>query len=194
MDLQRERLEEALETLGAVLQARRAPFEVLAVGGSGLLLLGLIDRPTGDLDVIALLRSGTFHKVEALPEALDTAARQVGAALGLADRWLNTGPSSLMDLGLPSGWEGRLTTRRFGALCVHLASRRDQICLKLYAAVDRGPDDKHYRDLQSLDPTREELVFAGKWAVTHDASAAFRSELVGCLAALGAEVTDDELD
>lgn len=194
MDLQRERLEEALETLGALLRARRTPFEVLVVGGSGLLLLGLIDRPTGDLDVIALRPGGTFQKVEALPEALDTAVRQVGAALGLADRWLNTGPSSLMDFGLPSGWEGRLTTRRFGALSVHLASRQDQICLKLYAAVDRGPDDKHYRDLQSLDPTREELVFAGKWAVTHDASAAFRSELVGCLAALGAEVTDDELD
>lgn len=128
------------------------------------MLLGLIDRPTGDLDVIALRPGGTFQKVEALPEALDTAVRQVGAALGLADRWLNTGPSSLMDFGLPSGWEGRLTTRRFGAISVHLASRQDQICLKLYAAVDRGPDDKHYRDLQTLDPTREELVFAGNWA------------------------------
>ena len=92
MDFQREALEEALETLGAVLQEQRSPFELLAIGGSGLLLLGLIDRPTGDLDVIALMERGGFHKLEALPEPLQVAADQVGQALGLDERWLNTAP------------------------------------------------------------------------------------------------------
>ena len=70
MDVQREALEEALATLGAVLQEQRTPYELLAVGGSGLLLLGLINRPTGDLDVIALLQRGVFEKLESLPEPL----------------------------------------------------------------------------------------------------------------------------
>ena len=160
MDLQRETLEEALETLGAVLKEQGTPFELLAIGGSGLLLLGLIDRPTGDLDVIASLRSGAFQKLEALPEALESAAEQVGQALGLGDQWLNARPSSLMDFGLPEGWESRLTAKQYGGLCLHLASREDQICFKLYAAVDRfggqvwGNEDKHYQDLQVLKPSR----------------------------------------
>jgi hypothetical protein len=131
MDFQREELEEALETLGAVLQDRRTPYELLAIGGSGLLLLGLIDRPTGDLDIIALLHGETFRKLDSLPDPLESAARQVGAALGLGERWLNTGPASLMDFGLPHGWEQRLTTRQYGGLILHLPSREDQICFKL---------------------------------------------------------------
>ncbi len=193
MDFQREALEEALETLGAVLQERRTPFELLAVGGSGLLLLGLINRPTGDLDVIALLQSGAFQKLDFLPEPLEAAADQVGAALGLNDRWLNTGPSSLMDFGLPDGWEHRLVTRQYRGLCLHLPARVDQICFKLYAAVDRGPDDKHYEDLKVLAPTRDELIFGAKWTVTHDISEGFRQMLKECLASLGVEASDDEL-
>ncbi len=190
---QREGLEEALETLGAVLLEGRTPYELLAVGGSGLLLLGLIDRPTGDLDVIGVMQRGTFRKLESLPEPLADAARDVGEALGLGDRWLNTGPSSLMDFGLPDGWEGRLTTMRYGGLSLHLLSRVDQICLKLYAAVDRGPNDKHYSDLRTLEPSREELIFGARWSVTHDRSFGFRQMLKECLASLGVEVPDDDL-
>ena len=51
MDFNRLRLERALETLGAVLEQRGLRFELVAIGGSSLLLLGLISRPTGDLDL-----------------------------------------------------------------------------------------------------------------------------------------------
>jgi len=200
MDLQKESLEEALETLGAVLKEKGTSFELLAIGGSGLLLLGLIDRPTGDLDVIALVRNGAFQKLEALPEALENAAEQVGEALGLRDQWLNAHPSSLMDFGLPEGWESRLAMRQYGGLCLHLASREDQICFKLYAAVDQfggqdwGNEDKHYQDLQTLKPNRDELLFGARWTVTQDPSEAFRSELLRCLSSLGVEVFDDDLN
>jgi hypothetical protein len=70
MDFQLEALEEALGTLGAILEDRRTPYELLAIGGSSLLLLGLIDRPTGDLDIIALLESGVFRKLDQLPQSL----------------------------------------------------------------------------------------------------------------------------
>jgi hypothetical protein len=79
-----------------------------------------------------------------------------------------------MDFGLPQGWEGRVVTRQFGGLCLNLPARQDQICFKLYAVVDRGPNDKHFEDLKKLNPTAEELVFAARWTVTHDPSEACR--------------------
>ncbi len=179
MSFQLNALEEALHSLGAVLQQRDTPFSLLVVGGGSLLLLRLIDRPTGDLDVVGLSENGKYHKIEALPPPLSTAAAQVAQALGLTDNWLNTGPASLMDFGLPSGWEERISVRTYGALEVHIPSRFDLVCFKLYAAVDRGPNDKHYTDLQTLQPTADELTQAARWTITHDPSEGFRSELLG---------------
>ena len=193
VDFQREVLKGALETLGAILKDRSIPYELLAVGGSALLLLGLIDRPTGDLDIIALLESGAFRKLDELPGPLSEASRQVGDALGLAKNWINTGPASLMDHGLPDGFEGRVVTRQYGGLCLNLPAREDQICFKLYAAVDRGPNDKHFEDLKKLSPTDAELVFAARWTVTHDPSEAFRGELSKCLSVMGVEWTDADI-
>lgn len=192
MPFQLEALEEALRTLGAVLQQRGTPYSILVIGGGSLLLLQLIDRPTGDLDVVGLAEQGVYRKIETLPAPLATAAAQVARALELADTWLNTGPASLMDLGLPSGWEDRISVRTYGALEVHISSRLDLICFKLYAAVDRGPNDKHYNDLQELEPTADELTQAACWTITHDPSEGFRSELLGCLASLGVEVSDGD--
>ena len=190
MPFQLEALEEALRSLGAVLQQRRTPYNLLVVGGGGLLLLRLIDRPTGDLDVVGLADNGNYVKVEVLPRPLAEAALQVAQALDLPDDWLNTGPASLMDFGLPAGWEERIEVRQYGGLEVHIPSRFDQVCFKLYAAVDRGPDDKHFKDLQLLEPSPEELRTAARWTVTHDPSEGFRKELIGCLSALGVEMND----
>jgi len=190
MPFQLEALEEALRSLGAVLQQRRTPYSLLVVGGGGLLLLRLIDRPTGDLDVVGLADNGNYVKVEVLPRPLAEAALQVAQALDLPDDWLNTGPASLMDFGLPAGWEERIEVRQYGGLQVHIPSRFDQVCFKLYAAVDRGPDDKHFKDLQLLEPSPEELRTAARWTVTHDPSEGFRKELIGCLGTLGVEMND----
>jgi hypothetical protein len=193
MLFQLEALEEALRSLGAVLEQRRTPYSLLVVGGSSLLLLRLIDRPTGDLDVIGLAENGQYRKVDSLPEPLATAAEQVGQALDLARNWLNTGPASLMDFGLPAGWEARIEVRRYGGLELHLPSRFDQICFKLYAAADRGPNDKHFTDLQELHPSGDELKQAARWTITHDPSPGFRNELLGCLASLDVKVDDADL-
>lgn len=193
MLFQLEALEEALRTLGAVLQERRTPYSLLIVGGSGLLLLRLIDRPTGDLDVVGMSDNGRYVKVEVLPEPLAAAATQVAQALELPQDWLNTGPASLMDFGLPEGWEKRIEVRQYGGLEIHIPSRFDQICFKLYAATDRGPDDKHYKDLQTLNASPEELRTAARWTVTHDPSEGFRGELLGCLRSMGVEMTDADL-
>lgn len=175
MSIQRQALEEALRSLGAVLHSQKTPYGLLIVGGSNLLLLGLIDRPTADIDVIGLSENGKYRKIVELPEPLIQAATDVQRTFGLSRNWINTAPASLMDLGLPPGWESRLEIRQFGALELHLTSRYDQICFKLYAATDRGPNDKHFVDLQALNPTETELITAAKWTTTHDHHLAFEA-------------------
>lgn len=193
MSFQRQALEAALRSFGAILQNRKTPYGLLIVGGSNLLLLGLIDRPTADIDVIGLSENGRYRKIVELPEPLMQAAADVQHTFGLSQNWINTAPASLMDLGLPPGWEERVEIRRFGALELHLTSRYDQICFKLYAAVDRGPNDKHFVDLNALDPTEAELLTAANWTTTHDPSPDFRSQLLQVLRALGVEVDHGDL-
>src|SRR5688572_5887753 len=94
-------LAQALHTLGAVLEQRGLRYEVVAVGGSSLLLLGLIERSTRDLDLVAIVRDGRYLPADPLPASLAEAARDVGDALGLASDWLNSGPTALLDFGLP---------------------------------------------------------------------------------------------
>jgi hypothetical protein len=116
-------LEEALATLGELLETRGHAFEIVAIGGGSLLLLELLSRPTKDLDVVALARSTTLERADPLPPALRDAVKDVAAALNLAEDWLNPGPASLFDLGLPGGFRERLTVRRFGGLTIHIAGR-----------------------------------------------------------------------
>jgi hypothetical protein len=190
MAMQLEELESALRTLGAVLQDRGTPFGLLIVGGGNLLLLGLIDRPTADVDVIGMKDGTHYRQATELPEPLLSAAADVADALGIPAKWINSGPASLMEFGLPLGWEERIEVRHYGALEIHLTSRFDQICFKLYAATDRGPDDKHFHDLVQLRPTKEELLTAAAWTRTHDPSEGFRTTLIGCLDRFGVEADD----
>jgi len=179
--LRRDELEEALETLGAVLDGRGLSNGILIVGGSSLLLLGLISRPTADVDVIGLAAHGSYVKADTIPPLLAEAVRDVAVVLELSPNWLNNGPASLMDLGLPEGYEARIERRQYGSLDVHIPSRADLICFKLYAAVDLGPDSRHFQDLEALAPTQSELSTAASWCRSHDPSSAFETEMRAAL-------------
>ncbi|MDN3506028.1 MAG: hypothetical protein P0S96_02225 [Simkaniaceae bacterium] len=168
-------LEQALDALGELLADREQFCEVVAIGGGSLLFLGQIARPTRDLDLVALIESGEFISAKPLPNFLSQAIRDVGMAMELGDEWVNAGPASLLEMGLPQGFKNRTQKRSFGALIVYFAGRFDQICFKLYAAVDQGPDSKHFADLKLLDPSREELQEAKLWCVTQDISKEFAS-------------------
>jgi Nucleotidyltransferase of unknown function (DUF6036) len=180
-------LERALETLGAVLLQRNLTFELVAVGGSSLMLLGLLTRPTRDLDVAALVEHGRYVKADPLPAGLASAAREVGDALGLPANWLNAGPTSLVETGFPEGFAARVVVQQYGGLILQLASRFDQIHLKLYAAADQWPASKHSHDLRQLRPTRDELVAAARWTMSQDPSDAFRALLRNALREIGTE-------
>jgi len=185
-------LDEALAALGALLEARGVAYGLVVVGGASLLLRGVIDRPTKDVDVLGTRSpSGAVDPLTALPAPLAAAVADVGLAYGLAPDWLNLGPASLLDLGLPEGFAARLEARRFGALVVWVADRFDLACLKLYAATDHWPaKDRHLADLVALAPTADELHTAAAWARSHDPSPAFAQNLAAVLRDLGVEDPD----
>ncbi len=179
--------DELLRALGEQLDLRGEQYRIAVVGGSALLALGLVARATRDVDVVALLDGPDLLRAEPLPHGLPGAARIVARDFGLAEDWLNAGPSSLLDLGLPTGFGERAVHRDYGpGLEVAFASRIDQIHLKLYATVDQGAG-KHLADLQALQPSRQELLDAAAWSETHDASEGYRSVLSDVLKHLGVD-------
>jgi len=160
------------------------------IGGAALIALGLVQRATRDVDVVALLSDGELVRPDPMPDRLVRARDRVARDFALPDDWLNAAPRSLLDFGLPAGFIGRLERRRYGAfLTVHFASRLDQIHFKLHALVDQGAG-KHEEDLRALRPTADELLQAARWPRTHDPSEGFRQELTQALAYLGAEDAD----
>ena len=172
-------LDEALHTLGALLAARGQSASLVLVGGGALVLLGLADRSTKDLDVVARVHAGQLREAEPFSPALVEAISDVALALDLAPDWLNPGPASLLRLGLPPGFQGRAHHRVYGALEIWLADRVDQIHLKLYAAADHWPDrSRHLRDLEGLSPSPAELRTAASWCQSHDPSEGFREVLL----------------
>ena len=190
----REQLEAALSALGELLAARGARHELVLVGGGNLILRELITRPTTkDLDILGERALETIRPLRPMPQPLRDAVTDVGRTFGLADDWLNVGPDSLLDLGLPDGFVERLERRDFGGLVVWLAGRYDMVCFKLYAAVDQGPRSRHLQDLVELRPSPADLLGAARWASTHDPSPGFRSLLVETLLALGVEDANGQL-
>ena len=166
----------------------------MLVGGGNLILRGLITRPTTkDLDILGERAFDTIRPLRPMPDPLRDAVTDVGRAFGLANDWLNVGPDSLLDFGLPDGFMQRLERRDFGGLVVWLAGRYDMVCFKLYAAVDHGPRSRHFQDLVELRPNGDDLLEAARWASTHDPSPGFRSLLVETLGSLGVEDADAQL-
>src|SRR5690349_3284236 len=179
-----------LSALGEQLAAAGERYELVVIGGSGLLALGIIERATRDIDVVALRVGGELNSAEPLPEGLRAARDRTARDFSLPTDWLNPGPTDLLRFGLPEGFVDRLERRDYGeGLVVYLASRYDQIHFKLYAVVDQGPG-KHEEDLRALSPTEEELIAAAAWSRSHDPSEGYARVLRDALTHLGVERDD----
>lgn len=187
MELDFTTLESALVMLGQRLSRSKLHYDVVAIGGASLVLLGYIDRTTKDLDLVAVMEENRLISAKPLPEGLVKEIEAVGAALEIGEYWINGGPTSLLESGLPDGFGERLVIRRYDGLTVHFAGRLDQVCFKLYAAVDQGPDSKHFADLKRLEPLHQELLIAKKWCLTQDVSQEFSTTLDQALNALGVQ-------
>lgn len=179
--------DQLLQALGEQLAARGESYALVVVGGSALLALGLISRPTRDVDILAIIENNEFVSAQPLPTPLLDAAHTVARDFGLSDGWLNPGPTSLLDLGLPDGFYERAQRRIYGlGLEILFASRVDQIHLKLYATVDQGAG-KHLKDLEALRPTHQELLDAARWSRSHDPSEGYLSVLRRVLSHFGVD-------
>jgi hypothetical protein len=178
-----------LQALGEQLGAAGVSFDLVVIGGSALLVRGLIERATQDVDVVALATPEGLISAVGLPRELTAAAERVARDFDVPVGWLNSGPAELLQFGLPDGFEARWETQRYGpGLTVRWAGRFDQVHFKLYAAVDQA--GKHLQDLEALRPTRDELITAARWSRTHDPSEGFLSTLTEALKYLGIEDVD----
>jgi hypothetical protein len=153
---------------------------IIVVGGTALNLLGIVQRTTNDVDVLAILqdRAGsggvTLAPPDPLPEPLQRAIARVARDFQLPEDWMNTAVGLQWQTGLPPGLERRLRWRRYGGLRVGLVARYDLIFLKLYAAADSGgPSGVHFQDLLALRPTERELQAAVAWVREQDPTPEF---------------------
>lgn len=173
-------IEKALQAVGELLTAEGRTIGIVVVGGAALNLLGVVERTTRDVDVLALAAPSEsdwpmlVEPPEQLPDWLQRATREVGRDMDLMSDWLNTGPALQWRQGLPPGLDTRVAWRQFSGLAVGIASRYDLIFLKLYAAADSdGPESVHYQDLLRLQPTGAELEAAAEWVRAQDTSPDF---------------------
>lgn len=178
MKMDKAQLVQFLNALGVIYeQLGGSPLNLGVCGGAGLIMTGLLDRSTKDVD--------TLFPVP-WPPLFSEAAKIVARTYGLPENWINSGPASLTPMGLPHGFMERAEVMTFGPrLTIHFASRLDQIFFKVYAAADRG--GYHVDDLLALNPTSEEILAAAKWCQTHDVSEGFSQVLKSMLQILGYE-------
>ena len=187
------KLNEALQLLNEQLVLTDAPAtEIVVCGGSALIATGLVPRTTQDVDIVALMKAEVLVDSEPLPEYLIEAADRVGKVLNFPADWLNNGPASQFQMGLPQGFQERLTTVIVGKkLTVHYIGRYDQIFFKTFASADRG--GYHVSDLKALNPTEEELIAAAKWCMTQDTSEAFQMILKDMFNQLGWQNVSEQI-
>jgi hypothetical protein len=184
-------LDRALSLLGELLETQGNPHQHFVVcGGSSLLALGLVSRTTTqDVDILAKIDAKGLVTPRPLPDWLVAAAHEVGKQLDLPDDWLNdrVAEETLFRCGLPDGMQQRLISRDYGSqLSISFISRRDQIFLKLHAAVDRD-GGRHLQDMLDLAPTADELFDAARWTQTQDPSEGFLYNLRSLLNQVGHE-------
>jgi hypothetical protein len=167
---------------------------IVVCGGSSLIATGLINRTTKDVDIVAMLDSNeNIVEAQPLPEALLQAASKVAASMNLPAFWLNNGPRSIVNprlpnFGLPEGFLQRIKKHMYGSkLNVYFLDRKDQICFKLFAAVDLSEPSRHLDDLNSLMPTDDELYEAVQWVKIQDPSESFTEMMKTMLRITGHE-------
>jgi len=197
MKLGRNNIDTILTGLEAQLRLRTGEqVRIVVCGGTALAVLQLVPRTTKDVDVLAWARDsgGTLllERIAGFPDWLKESAAAVARDFGLPAGWFNAGPTSQVDLGLPSGFVDRLVRRDYGPqFTVFFVGRLDQIHFKLFAAVDRN--DYHTQDLLALRPTGAEMARAAAWVVTQDVSESFRMVLKDFLGGVGYAAAAEEL-
>ena len=164
--------EDLLMALGDHLAVAGVSVAVVIVGGASLVLTGLINRTTKDIDIIAQVdesaRPPAPLPATPLPSAMEAAIRTVARDFALPADWMNTQVGAQWRAGLPPDLLQGAIRKEYGPLTVYFAARAGLIPLKLFAVVDSGPDSKHFQDLLALEPSEAEIERAAGWVLGQD--------------------------
>lgn len=141
--------------------------ELVICGGAALIVSGVIERQTRDIDVLT----------PEIDRVLEEIAEALAHEFGLAPNWLNNGPASLAK-DLSEGWKNRTTKLFVGKnLEIEVLGRLDLLATKLYAFCDREDD---LDDVLRLKPTNEELVKILPWVLERDGSDLWPKRVATC--------------
>lgn len=112
-------IERALTQVGDLLLASGETCAVAILGGAALNLLGIVERTTRDVHVLALGIPSSEpvnlgRPEDQLPAPLLRAVEIVGRDFGLEMDWMNTGPALQWKQGLPPGLATRVQWKLYG--------------------------------------------------------------------------------
>ncbi len=155
-------MKEVLESFDRYLGERKLTFHATVIGGTALIIMGVIHRATQDVDCLEPHLSGEMKKT-----SIDFARKYKKSGVSLKEDWLNNGPEDLMR-DLPRGWEARRTPLFQGQnLFFKTLGRPDLLKSKLYAFCDRQQD---LDDCIALRPSLQELKKSYLWLIDRDAN------------------------
>ncbi|MDD3717530.1 MAG: hypothetical protein PHP28_02560 [Actinomycetota bacterium] len=187
--------ETMLSALGTVLEQQEAdPVDVVICGAMVLLMQGVIARPTRDIDGLGMVveEGGSLVlRKPLMPDEFAAAVERVGNLYGEGKHWFSTAATILHDdTELPPDIVERAEVRHFGErLTVRLCSREHMVCLKMWAAIDRGEPD--IGDLIRIKVSEREARTAAEWCLEQDAEK--MPEILAVLEELGHEKLAREL-
>lgn len=187
--------EKYLKVLNYHLELNNKKIEFVVCGGTALNAMGFVSRVTKDIDVLGFVENNDNNiliEKAIFPDWLKEIINKISRDFNIPKDWLNAGPTSMIDLGLPADFEKRLSKKDYGSnLSIYYISRIDQIYFKLYACADRG--GYHLDDLKKLNPSSEELLNASLWCMTQDISEGFKTILKDLLAKMGYEDVSERI-
>jgi hypothetical protein len=167
--------ETMLSALGRVLDDEGCPpVDVVVCGAMALLMRGIIERPTRDIDGLGFVVEKGGKPVLVKPRLsgrLKAAVERVGSLYGEGKHWFSTAATVLHDdTELPPDIVSEAEVKRYGSrLTVRLCSRRHLAFLKMWAAVHRGEPD--IGDLARMALTPGEAEEAADWCLRQDREA-----------------------
>jgi len=149
-----------LDRFDAFLQRRGFVYETTVIGGAALIVMGITNRRTKDVDCLT-----PSIPLEIARAAKDFANSEVD--LGLDQNWFNNEPASLAN-DLPAGWQGRrVPLYRGKALVLITLGRMDILRAKIFAYLDRQKD---LDDCIALKPLPGEVMECYPWLKERDAN------------------------
>ena len=170
-------MKEEIEKFDRFLNKKGLKFESIIIGGAALLVMGLINRATRDVDCLD----------PEIDKRIKVASIEFARMEGIDENWLNNGPLDLKR-DLPTGWKNRVVEIYQGkSIKLYSLGRMDLLRTKLYAYCDRQQDLK---DCISLTPTDNELEEIKLWLIERDANPVWPEHVENSLEVLREEMSN----